>query len=128
MPSVPVPAGEYAGAGGPFPGASLRLAARAGIGVRSGCHCAHLTVKRIAAVPPWAEQLQRLILTVLRRFEPPGVVRVSLGIENSKEDVDTLLSVLDGIVRRPKDGASENVVRQQMDDACKASAERVYGQ
>ena len=82
-----------------------RLAARGGVGVRSGCHCAHLTVKHIAAVPPWAEQLQRLILTVLRRFELPGVVRVSLGIENSEADVDTLLGVLDGIVRRPKDWA-----------------------
>ena len=32
------------------------LAARGGIGVRSGCHCAHLTVKRMIGVPPWAEQ------------------------------------------------------------------------
>ena len=102
-----------------------RLAARGGIGVRSGCHCAHLTVKRMLGVPPWAERLQRLILTVLRRFELPGVVRVSLGIENSEEDVDTLIHVLGGIARQPKDRASEKAVRQQMDDACKASAEGV---
>ncbi|MCU0251800.1 MAG: aminotransferase class V-fold PLP-dependent enzyme [Vicinamibacterales bacterium] len=105
-----------------------RLAARGGIGVRSGCHCAHLTVKRIAAVPPWAEQLQRLILTVLRKFELPGVVRVSLGIENSEADVDTLIHVLDGIARRPKAGPAEMAFRQQMDDACKAAAQRVYAQ
>jgi selenocysteine lyase/cysteine desulfurase len=105
-----------------------RLAARGGIGVRSGCHCAHLTVKRMLGVPPWAEQLQRLILTVLRRFELPGVARVSLGLENSEADVDALIHVLGGIARQPKDGASEKAFRQQMDDACQAAAGRVYGQ
>jgi len=105
-----------------------RLAERGGMGVRSGCHCAHLTVKRLEGVPPWAEQIQRLILTVFRRFELPGVVRVSLGIENSDADVDTLIHVLGGIARQPKDRASEKVVRHQTDDACKASAERVYSQ
>jgi selenocysteine lyase/cysteine desulfurase len=105
-----------------------RLAARGGIGVRSGCHCAHLTVKRMAAIPPWAEQIQRLILIVLRRFELPGVVRVSLGIENSEAEVDTLLHVLGDIARQPKAGASERIVRQQMDDVCKAAGERVYRQ
>ena len=103
-----------------------RLASRGGIGVRSGCHCAHLTVKRMVGVPPWAERLQRLILIVLRRFELPGVVRVSLGIENSEDDVDTLIHVLGGIARQPKKGASEKAVQQRMDDSCKASAERVY--
>jgi selenocysteine lyase/cysteine desulfurase len=104
-----------------------RLAARGGIGVRSGCHCAHLTVKRMAAIPRWAEQIQRLILIVLRRFELPGVVRVSLGIENSEAEVDTLLHVLGDIARQPTAGASERNVRQQMDDVCKAAGERVYG-
>ena len=32
----------------------------------------------------------------------PGVVRVSLGIENSEEDVDTLIQVLGNIARQPK--------------------------
>ena len=80
------------------------------------------------AVPPWAERLQRVILTVLRRFELPGVVRVSLGLENSEADVDTLIRALDGIARQPKDRAAEKAVRRQMDDACEASARRVYGQ
>jgi selenocysteine lyase/cysteine desulfurase len=104
-----------------------RLAARGGIGVRSGCHCAHLTVKRLAGIPPWAEQFQRLILTVFRRFELPGVVRVSLGIENTEADIDALLSVMDGIARRPKAGPAEKAVRQRMDDACQAAVARVYG-
>ena len=103
-----------------------KLAARGGIGVRAGCHCAHLTVKRMVGVPPWAERLQRLILIVLRRFELPGVVRVSLGLQTSEEDIDTLIHVLGGIARQPKVGASEKAVRQQMDASCTASAGRVY--
>ncbi|MCX6543110.1 MAG: aminotransferase class V-fold PLP-dependent enzyme [Acidobacteria bacterium] len=102
------------------------LAARGGIGVRSGCHCAHLTVKRMLGVPPWAERLQGVILTVLRRFELPGVVRVSLGIENSEEDVDTLIHVLSGIARQPKGGPSKKKARQQMDEFSEAAAQRVY--
>jgi selenocysteine lyase/cysteine desulfurase len=103
-----------------------KLAARGGIGVRSGCHCAHLTVKRMLGVPPWAERLQGVILTVLRRFELPGVVRVSLGIENSDEDVDTLIHVLGGIARQPKGGPPEKNVQPQMDEFSAAAAQRVY--
>jgi selenocysteine lyase/cysteine desulfurase len=103
------------------------LAVRGGIGVRSGCHCAHLTVKRMLGVPPWAERLQGLILTVLRRFELPGVVRVSLGIENSAQDVDTLVRVLGGVARQPKRRRLEKNVRRQIDEWSKAAAQRVYG-
>jgi selenocysteine lyase/cysteine desulfurase len=105
-----------------------KLAARGGIGVRSGCHCAHLTVKRMLGVPPWAERLQGVILTVLRRLELPGVVRVSLGIENCEEDVDTLIHVLSGIARQPKGGSLEKNVQQQMDECSEAAARRVYFQ
>jgi len=102
------------------------LGARGGIGVRSGCHCAHLTVKRMLGVPPWAERLQGLILTVLRRLELPGVVRVSLGIENSEEDVDTLIHVLGGIARQPRGGSPGKRVKQQLDEFSEAAAQRVY--
>jgi selenocysteine lyase/cysteine desulfurase len=102
------------------------LAIRGGIGVRSGCHCAHLTVKRMLGVPPWAEQLQRLILTVLRRFELPGVVRISLGIENSDEDVDAFVRVLGEIARKDTSGIAEATVRQRLDDACAAAVRRVF--
>jgi selenocysteine lyase/cysteine desulfurase len=101
------------------------LAARGGIGVRYGCHCAHLTVKRILHVPPWAEELQRAMLTVLPRLSLPGVVRASLGIENTAEDVDVLLRVLGDIAREPKAKAAKGV-RQQMDDFVAAAARRVY--
>jgi selenocysteine lyase/cysteine desulfurase len=103
------------------------LAARGGIGVRYGCHCAHLTVKRIVHVPPWAEELQRAMLTVLPKLSLPGVVRASLGIENTTEDVDALLRVLGDIAREPKVNAGKQV-RRQMDDYAGAVAQRVYAQ
>jgi selenocysteine lyase/cysteine desulfurase len=99
---------------------------RGGIGVRSGCYCAHLTVKRLARVPPWAEQLQRVILTVLSRIELPGVARVSLGLENTDDDIDTLIAVLDDIARQPKGGRSKRAARQRMDGYAEAAAQRVF--
>ena len=58
---------------GKTPGGVARaLAERGGIGVRSGCHCAHLTIKRLLGVPPWAEQLQRLMLSLMPGFNLPG--------------------------------------------------------
>ena len=81
------------------------LAERGGIGVRYGCHCAHLLIKRLVDVPPLLEQLQGLILTLFPRLNLPGVVRVSLGIENSAEDVDALVQVLGNIARQPRAGA-----------------------
>ena len=118
------------------------LAERGGIGVRSGCHCAHLTVKRMLGISPPLEQVQGLILTVFRRLELPGVVRVSLGIENSGEDVDTLIRVLNGIARHPQtgvDGSSASAhngvpissprdVRKQIDDFARDAAQTVYAQ
>ena len=99
------------------------LAERGGIGVRSGCHCAHLTVKRLLGISPTLEQFQGVMLTVFRRLELPGVVRMSLGIENTAQDVDRLLQVLAGIVRSPKAEAGQ---ARQMDEFAAAAAERVY--
>ena len=70
------------------------LAEGGGIAVRSGCHCAHMLIKRLVGVPPWAERIQKLIVTLFPRFELPGVVRISLGLENTDEDVDRLVSTL----------------------------------
>ncbi len=104
------------------------LADRGGVGVRSGCHCAHLTVKEVLGVPPWAQRLQGLIVTVLPRLELPGVVRVSLGIENSEEDVDTLIRVLDGIAGQPRARGALKVAKKRMDGFAEAAAQRVFVQ
>jgi len=103
------------------------LAERGGIGVRYGCHCAHLLIKHMLHVPPLLQQFQGVMLTLAPRLSLPGVVRVSLGIENSVEDVDTLLRVLTGIARQPRAGV-ETDVQQRMDDFARTAAQSVYAQ
>jgi selenocysteine lyase/cysteine desulfurase len=105
--------------------AARELAERGGIGVRYGCHCAHLLIKRLVKIPPLLEQLQGLILTLFPRLNLPGVVRASLGIENSAEDVDTLIRVLGQIARQPRAGATSEV-KQQMEAFVGAVAQTVY--
>jgi selenocysteine lyase/cysteine desulfurase len=106
------------------------LAERGGIGVRYGCHCAHLLIKRLLGVPPWAERLQGLMLTLLPRFTLPGLVRVSLGIENTDDDVDRLLQTLNRIASGPRGGkptVPQETLRRQMEEFARAAAQRVYG-
>ena len=103
------------------------LAERGGIGVRYGCHCAHLLIKQMLHVPPLLQQFQGVMLTLAPRLSLPGVVRVSLGIENSADDVDALIRVLDSIARQPRVGVEANV-QQRMDDFARTAAQRVYTQ
>lgn len=74
-----------------------KLAEKGGIGVRSGCFCAHLLVKRLLHIHPVREALANLGL----KFAPgltksllPGLVRVSFGIENDGLDVNRLVKTL----------------------------------
>jgi selenocysteine lyase/cysteine desulfurase len=77
------------------------LAEHAGMGVRTGCHCAHLLVKRVLSIPPCrvkaaafgAKYFPSLFYNVL-----PGVVRVSFGMSNDEKDVELFLNTLKAIV------------------------------
>jgi selenocysteine lyase/cysteine desulfurase len=109
-----------------------RNLAERGIGVRSGCHCAHMLIKRLLSIHPLLEQLQGLILTLFPKLALPGLTRVSLGIENSAEEVDTLMDVLGNIARQPRTSgdnpfaSTQTEIQQQMDDFARAAAQRVY--
>jgi selenocysteine lyase/cysteine desulfurase len=76
------------------------LATSGGIGVRYGCHCSHLLVKHLLQVGPSLQRFQFLLLTLFPKIKLPGILRVSLGIENCEEDVDTLIKVLESIARK----------------------------
>ena len=116
------------------------LALRGGIGVRYGCHCAHLLVKHLLKVGPGLERFQRLLLTLFPKVNLPGILRVSLGIENTETDVDTLIHVLGNITGKPgspgqsNPGSSHNetpvlqkgLVKQQMKDFTRDAAMKVY--
>ncbi len=118
------------------------LAERGGIGVRYGCHCAHLLIKRLLNISPLLALMQGLIVSLFPQVTLPGLTRVSLGIENSEEDVDTLIHVLGKIARQPRAGVDRHLasthngtpilpqtdVQQQMDDFARAAAQRVYTQ
>jgi selenocysteine lyase/cysteine desulfurase len=100
------------------------LAERGGIGVRYGCHCAHLLIKRLLGITPFLEKVQAAIVTLLPHINLPGVTRVSFGIENDEEDVDALLRVLGEIARSPR--APRGDVARRIDGFAEAAAERVY--
>jgi selenocysteine lyase/cysteine desulfurase len=108
------------------------LAERRGIGVRAGCHCAHLLVKHLLNIPPWQAHLQRVIVALFHQLSLPGVVRVSLGLENSAEEIDTLIQVLGKIARQlPTNvdnpfASTQTDIQKQMNDFARAAARRVY--
>jgi selenocysteine lyase/cysteine desulfurase len=108
------------------------LAEQGGIGVRYGCHCAHMLVKRLVNISPLLERFQGLVLTLFPRVSLPGLTRVSLGIENSAEDIDTLIHVLGKIARQPRAGvdspfaSTQTDIQQQMGDFARDAAQRVY--
>jgi selenocysteine lyase/cysteine desulfurase len=110
------------------------LAEQGGIGVRSGCHCAHLMIKRLLHIPPLLQLLQGLILTLFPRISLPGVVRVSLGIENNTADIETSIQVLGKIAAMLVSTQNRSLklpqtdTQRQMEDFCGAVEQRVYTQ
>ena len=105
------------------------LAEQGAIGVRSGCHCAHMMIKSLLDVSRPLEQFQRLMLSVFPGVSLPGLTRVSLGIENTRDDIDALLDVLGRIARQP---AGHNLftrkktdVRRDMETFAQAAASRI---
>jgi selenocysteine lyase/cysteine desulfurase len=110
-----------------------RLMERGAIGVRYGCHCAHILVKHLVGVTPSLERFQRLIATLFHKLSFPGLVRVSMGIENCEEDIDTFLSVLGKFASQHRTkgespSAPKAVIKQQINDFVKASATKVYAE
>jgi selenocysteine lyase/cysteine desulfurase len=109
---------------------------KCGIGVRYGCHCAHLLVKRLVGISPVLEQVQRVVLTVSPKTQLPGVVRVSLGLENTEADIDTLIQVLNKLTTERKQkvkGEQKKMIAQartnfqkEMDRFSQAAIHRVY--
>jgi selenocysteine lyase/cysteine desulfurase len=77
-----------------------QLSLNAGIGIRNGCHCAHIIVKHILGVSPGLERFQHRLVALIPSINLPGVARVSLGIENDEKDVDRLLDAVKGIVSK----------------------------
>jgi selenocysteine lyase/cysteine desulfurase len=102
-----------------------KLALVGGIGVRSGCHCAHITVKHILKVSSGLEKFQKLIVSLFPKLSLPGVVRVSFGIENTDEEIDRFVEILAKIADKTASSLPKEV-QQQMNDFVRNKTELVY--
>lgn len=69
-----------------------------GIAVRSGCFCAHPYVLELLQVSP--ERIAEIKKEIANRDKSnmPGMVRVSFGLYNTREEIDALVSALNKII------------------------------
>lgn len=71
-----------------------------GIGVRSGCFCAHPYILHLLGLSREEEIIVRNQISAGDRSNMPGMVRVSFGLYNSTEDIDALIEALKQILQR----------------------------
>lgn len=74
---------------------AARLAEIRGIGVRDGCFCAQRLLKFLFGSRN--EDVARLV----REGKTPGLTRVSLGLENTPEDIDAFMQTMAEIIEDP---------------------------
>lgn len=70
-----------------------------GIGVRSGCFCAHPYVMSLLGIDRQGQNRIRYNMLHRRRDLSPGLVRVSFGLYNTIQEVDVLIEALRTIAR-----------------------------
>ncbi|MEO7021261.1 MAG: aminotransferase class V-fold PLP-dependent enzyme [Ktedonobacteraceae bacterium] len=75
------------------------LANEWGVGVRSGCFCAHQYVAQLLGISDNDSQEARERMVTGLPVDLPGMVRASLGLANGRADVNRLVEGLQAIVR-----------------------------
>jgi selenocysteine lyase/cysteine desulfurase len=125
----------------PMPNKVARiLAERGGIGVRYGCHCAHMLVKHLYNISPSLEKFQGMMVRLIPGIQLPGMVRISIGIGNNEEEIDKLLYLIHEIATRSGNTGENNLssadnsksigskkkARFRMNDFIVAVMEKVY--
>ena len=75
------------------------LGAEWGIGVRNGCFCAHPYLLHLLGLSSEESNRVRSEILANDRHDMPGLVRVSFGMYNTAEEVDTLVQALTNITR-----------------------------
>jgi selenocysteine lyase/cysteine desulfurase len=107
------------------------LSRRAGIGIRWGCHCAHLLVKYLLHVPGLLEKFQHGLVQVFKKIRLPGLARISLGIENTEGEIAILLQTLTDMATGKKPDAAPGVtpktVKEQTEVFIQKAVGRVFG-
>lgn len=106
---------------------ATRLAWHSAIGVRYGCHCAHLIIKQLTGFTPFTEQLQRFIKLLFPMLTLQGFLRVSFGLGNFDEDADQLVKTLGDIAGNtlaPGIGLKE--IHRRMEEYADEITQEVY--
>ena len=75
------------------------LGYEAGIGVRSGCFCAQSYVAHLLGRTAGRPDRWEARHLAEHRAERPGMVRLSLGVYNTRDDIDALVGMLERIAR-----------------------------
>jgi selenocysteine lyase/cysteine desulfurase len=88
---------------------ATRLAAEHGVGVRSGCFCAHPYLVHLLGLDDAQTRAVQRRLAVDDDSDTPGLVRISFGIGNTLGDVDALLAALRAIATDTRADADDNL-------------------
>jgi selenocysteine lyase/cysteine desulfurase len=81
------------------------LAELGGIGVRNGCFCAHMLVSRLMNISSIRVAASKVLFNFIPELTStvlPGLIRVSLSLENTDKDVTHFLRVLEKIIQNPR--------------------------
>ncbi|MHA2427365.1 MAG: aminotransferase class V-fold PLP-dependent enzyme, partial [Candidatus Hermodarchaeia archaeon] len=81
------------------------LAEYGGIGVRNGCFCAHMFVSRLMKIHPIRVATSKVLFNFVPNLTSsllPGLVRVSIGLENNELDATHFLRILTHITQKPR--------------------------
>jgi selenocysteine lyase/cysteine desulfurase len=70
-----------------------------GIGVRNGCFCAHPYLLHLMRLTPEESDRVRHDILANNRREMPGLVRISFGMYNTTQEVDTIVQALSNIAQ-----------------------------
>ena len=75
------------------------LGAEYGIGVRNGCFCAHPYLLHLMGLSQAESNRVREEILANDRHDMPGMIRISFGMYNTAEEVDTVVQALSNIAR-----------------------------
>jgi selenocysteine lyase/cysteine desulfurase len=79
--------------------AAAILSYEGGIGVRSGCFCAHTYVKELLHVSDDDSKLLEDAILNRDRSNIPGTIRMSFGIYNTESEIDRFVEVVKKIAK-----------------------------
>jgi selenocysteine lyase/cysteine desulfurase len=86
-----------------------------GIGVRYGCHCAHILIKSILNLPLPLQRFQHMLAILFKGMKFPGLLRVSIGIGNTSEDINEFVRIL-SLINSSNTPKSKTVIKHKIED------------